>query len=497
MNRSYRTIGKAVFLASLLLATLFNVSCQQNTKGSEESKALKIEELISNYTKYGKFNGAVLVADEGNILYKNGFGMANMEWGIPNQTDTKFRIASITKPFTSMLIMQLVSEQKLNLHTPISNYLPNYPKKNGDIITIHHLLTHTSGTPDFHEFISYDKMDPYRYKPEELVKIFAEGDLMFAPGEDFSYTNTGYVLLGVIIEKITGKPYKQALQDNIFTPLGMLNSGYDDNRLVLKNRASGYVNRYLRGDYINANYVDMSTPYAAGGIYSTVEDLFLWEQALYTEKLLPKKDMDLLFGKYVSAFNGRHYGYGWIIGGMQVGNTSERIETISHGGGMPGVRTLITRIPSTKSSIILLGNTEKSARFEITNSIIGILQNKPYNAKKSIAFSLVDAVAKDGIKKGKEYYEEIKGDSDYYIDVDEMNIAGYELLQSGSTTEAAFLFKLNVDAFPDSFIPYDSYGEFLLEQGNKEDAFENYNKSVELNPNNQNAIRIINELEAK
>lgn len=487
------TLGILIFTIAIIF------SCEQpKTRGTAEySKADKIDELLNNYASYGKFNGSVLVAEEGEVIFKKGFGMANFEWDIPNQSDTKFRIASITKQFTSMLIMQLVAENKLDLHEPISTYLPDYPKKNADRITIHHLLTHTSGTPDFHDFMDYKEMDPYRYRPEELVKIFAEGDLLFKPGEDYSYTNTSYVLLGVIIEKTTDKLYKQVLQDNIFTPLAMLNSGFDNNRVVLENRASGYANRYLRGDYVNANYIDMTIPYAAGSIYSTVEDMFIWDQALYTEKLLPQKYMDLLFGKYVSAFNGRHYGYGWIIGGMQVGNTEERIETYSHGGGMPGVRTLFNRIPSTKSSIIILGNTEKSARFEITNSIIGILENKSYDPKKSVAYTLVEVVKQEGEASALQSYVEIKEDSDYYIDVDEMNIAGYELLQSDKAKEALFVFKLNVEAFPNSFIPYDSYGEQLLALGDTTNAIFNYKKSVELNPRNRGAVNVLKDLGVK
>ncbi len=493
MNTPKRTFIKTIYFGILVAA--ISLSCNSQTASVKNpSKAEKIDELISNYTSYGKFNGSILVANEGKIIFKKGFGLANAEWKIPNQTDTKFRIASITKQFTSLLIMQLVAENKLDLQEPISTYLPDYPKKNADRITIHHLLTHTSGTPDFHDFISYEKMDPYRHKPEDLVKIFAEGDLLFSPGEDYSYTNTGYVLLGVIIEKVTGKPYKQVLQDNILTPLGMLNSGFDNNRVVLENRASSYTNGYLRNEFYNANYIDMSIPYAAGSIYSTVEDMFLWDQALYTEKLLPKKYIDLLYGKYVPAFNGRHYGYGWIIGGMRVGNTEERIETVSHGGGMPGVRTLFNRILLTKSSIIILGNTEKSARFEITNGIIGILENKPYNHNKSVAYSLVDVVKKDGISAGLEYYVKIKESNDYYRDVDEMNIAGYELLKSDKTEEALFVFKLNVEAFPNSFIPYDSYGEQLLVLGDTTNAIINYKKSVELNPRNRGAVNVLEKL---
>src|ERR1041385_7456139 len=345
MNKSKRTITKAVFLEVFLLINILNVSCGQ-------TKIDKVDKLVSAYAEYGQFNGSVLVAEKGKVIYKKGFGFANMEWNIPNQPDTKHRLGSITKQFTSMLIMQLVQQGKLKLDVPISTYLPDYPKNNGDAITIHHLLTHTSGIPDFTSFPNFFK-DRMRntYTPEELVSFFSDSALEFKPGERFQYSNSGYTLLGFIIEKVTGKSYEQVLQDNILTPLHMNNTGYDHNATLLKNRASGY-NKIGRS-YTNASFADMSVPYAAGAMYSTVEDLYLWDQALYSEILLPKKYMDLLFTKHI--WEGRsYYGYGWFIGEMPIGNTQEELQTISHGGSINGFGTLITRIPSDKSLILLL-----------------------------------------------------------------------------------------------------------------------------------------------
>lgn len=495
MNTSKKITTKSILLLIITLTTLFNTT-NGLTETNNSNITNKINDLISRYTDYGKFNGSILVADKGKVIYKKGFGMANMEWDIPNQSDTKFRIASITKQFTALLIMQLVADNKLDLQATISTYLPGYPKKNADIITIHHLLTHTSGTPMFDDFVKYYDIERNRYKPEELVKIFANGALKFNPGEKYTYSNEGYVILGVIIEKITGKSYAKVLQDKIFTPLKMLNSGYDVNQIILKNRAMGYTKGYVRNQYFNVNYVDMSIPYAAGSLYSTVEDLFIWEQALYTEKLVAKKYRDLMFDKYIPAPR-RHYGYGWFNGPMQIGNSDEKAEINVHSGGINGFRTIITRIPATQSSIILLSNLEGVPIYEMTNSILGILNNKPYNQKISIAYSLSDIVTEQGIQKGHEYYQKVKDSYGYYADVNEINIAAYELLHADKTKQAEFLFKLNIQTFPDSFIGYDSYGELLLQQGKKEQAIENYKKSVELNPNNRNAVRILDDLDKK
>ncbi|MGK0388068.1 MAG: CubicO group peptidase (beta-lactamase class C family), partial [Maribacter sp.] len=262
------------------------------TLGSGQTNVDKIDKLISTYADYGQFNGSVLVAEKGKVIYKKGFGLANMEWNIPNQVDTKHRLASVSKQFTAMLTMQLVAENKLELNEPISTYLPDYPKENGDIITLHHLLTHTSGIPNYTSFSGYREMMRDFISPEGIVKIFADSTLKFTPGERFSYSNSGYALLGVIIEKTTGKSFEEVLKEKILQPLKMNNTGYDNHRTVLKNRAAGY-NKSGR-NFTNASHIDMSVGYTAGGIYSTVEDMYLWDQALYTEKLLPKKYLDMM-----------------------------------------------------------------------------------------------------------------------------------------------------------------------------------------------------------
>ncbi len=170
-----------------------------------QSKEKLIDELIQKYYDYHQFNGCVLVADKGKIIFEKGYGFANMEWQIPNMPDTKFKIGSITKQFTSMLIMQLVEEGKLRLDEKVSDIISNYPKENGNKITIHHLLTHTSGIPNYTDFPEFfNKVSRNNFSPEELVKIFWDKDLEFEPGTKFNYSNSGYILLGYIIEKIIG-----------------------------------------------------------------------------------------------------------------------------------------------------------------------------------------------------------------------------------------------------------------------------------------------------
>lgn len=482
--------SKTAGMKTLLPVVVFIASAILTIASHGQGKVEKLDKLLSTYAEYGAFNGSVLVADKGSVIYKKGFGLADMEWNIPNEPDTKHRLGSITKQFTSLLIMQLVEQGKLKLDVPISSYLPDYPKQTGDVVTIHHLLTHTSGIPNMTAFPGFlNDISPNAYTPVQLVDLFADSVLEFKPGERFAYSNSGYIVLGYIIEKVTGKSYEQVLQQNILTPLKMNNTGYDHEKLLLKKRARGYEKNGML--YLNSKFIDMSVPYAAGSLYSTVEDLFLWDQALYGNQLLRKENIDLLFKKHIPS-GSSYYGYGWSIGETPLGNSNERMETVRHGGGINGFNTQLTRITSDKTFIVLLNNTGEAPLNEITHAIAAILYDKTYDLpKRSVAFSLADRMEKDGIPATLKYYDEIKGSSGYYLDEDEMNGTGYQLLESGRVNEAVAIFKLNTIAFPKSSNVYDSYGEGLMVQGNKTEALENYRKSVTLNPGNENGIKIL------
>lgn len=459
-----------------------------------QTKTEQLDELLNQYLDYGKFNGSVLVADQGKVMYKKGFGMANMEWDIPNKPNTKHRLGSVTKQFTAMLILQLVAEGKIDLQTPITTYLPDYPKENGDKITTHHLLTHSSGIPNytaFPDFFAAESRNPYT--PDQFVKKFEDKELEFTPGEKFNYSNSGYFLLGVLIEKLSGKTYEEMLHEKIFTPLGMHDTGYDNHKDILKNRATGYEKNGT--SFINSAYLDMSIPYAAGSLYSTVEDLYLWDQALYTTTLLPQKYMDLFFTPYIAAFGNSQYAYGWGVGKEVIGNTTDSITVISHGGGINGFNTNISRLPSNKSLVVLLNNTGGAPLGEMTRSIIGIMHGKTYDIpKKSLAYDFLNVIKSKGIKAGLAYYNTNKEGDNFELNENEMNQIGYQLMGNGTVEEAAQVFKLNIDAFPKSPNAYDSYGEALMKLDDTKGAITNYKKSIEINPANQNGIDMLKKL---
>ena len=484
-SKNFLNFSLAVFF---LLASLARVQSQ--------TKAEQIDQLISRYTEYGMFNGSALVAENGAPIFKKGFGMANMEWDIPNAPDTKHRLGSVTKQFTAVLILQLVEQGKLDLHAPITKYLPNYPETAGDKITIHHLLTHTSGIPSYTDFPNFfNETSRDYYSPADFVKLFCYLPLEFMPGEKFAYCNSGYFLLGYIIEKVTGKTYATCLRENIFSPLQMTNTGFDVHQTILKNRASGY--EKTGNGYINAPYLDMNLPYAAGSMYSTVEDLLLWDQALYTDKILSEKSRSLMFTKHI-ATRSSHYGYGWDIYDMQNVRPGATISITEHGGGINGFNTIISRITTDKHLVVLLNNTGGAPLDEMNAAIRNILYGKPSEMpKKSLAKTVYNTINEKGLAAGLSEFKALKNSDVYSLNEGEINAAGYQLLMSGKTAEAIEMFKLNVEAFPKSGNVYDSLGEAYLKAGNKKLALVNYKKSVELDPANENGKKVIAELSKK
>jgi CubicO group peptidase (beta-lactamase class C family) len=477
------------------LLTLFVIALLTVIAASAQDKAQKIDALLKNYYDYGQLNGAVLVAENGKVIYKKGFGMANMEWEIPNQTDTKFRIGSVTKQFTATLIMQLVEEGKIKLDAHITDYLPDYRKDTGDKVTIHQLLNHTSGIPSYTGlpgFFQNDSRDPYNVK--DFVKKFASGNLEFEPGSKFNYNNSGYFLLGAIVEQVTGKPYAQVLRERIFDPLGMTETGYDTHDPLIRKRASGY--QKSADGYTNAPYLDMLLPYAAGSMYSTVEDLYKWDQALYDNKILSAASKELMFKPGLS-----NYGYGFGISDRPIGKTTQKTKIIQHGGGINGFNSLFTRVVEQKSLIVILDNVGMG-RYHggITNSIISILNNQPYDEpKKSVAETLYKTAVEKGGAAAVAEYRKLKTATGIAYDFSEgeLNTLGYQLLAKERAKDAIEVFKLNTEMFPQSANPFDSLGEAYLKDGQKELALANYKKAVELDPKNANAVLVIKRLEGK
>ena len=472
----------------LLLASLLAVFLLPSFALAQDHAA-KIQEMLALAHKYRQFNGSALVAENGKVVYEGAFGMANMEWNIPNTPDTKFRLGSITKQFTATLILQLVEQGKINLNGELSDYLPDYRKDVGEKVTIHNLLTHTSGIPSYTSQPGFfENVSRNPYKVEEFVKKYASGDLEFEPGSKFEYDNSGYFLLGAIIEHVTGKPYEQVLKENIFDPLGMKNTGYDHHDTIIPKRATGYSK--TPDGYTNAPYLDMSIPYAAGSLYSTVDDLYLWDQALHTDKLLSAQSKALMYTPFLN-----NYAYGW-----EVRNASfdKNVQVITHDGGINGFTTTIVRFPKEKNLIVMLDNTGSEYLDRLGETIARIIYNQPYESPKMSIISMLDkTITEKGIEAGIAQYRDLKAKQAATYDFAEqaLNQLGYQLLRSGKPKEAIEIFKLNVEAYPKGFNAYDSLAEAYMTINQRDLAIQNYNKSLELNPNNTNAAAMLKRLE--
>lgn len=478
-------INRILLYAVTALVLLF-------TTGVPQNKADKIDELIKKYNEYRLFNGSALVADNNEIILKKGYGFANMEWDIMNTYDTKFRLGSITKQFTSMLIMQLVENGKIKLEDKITDYLPYYRKDVGDKVTIEMLLIHTSGIPSYtNQPDFFEKVSKQYYAPDDFIKQYCSGDLEFEPGTKFNYNNSGYFILGAIIEHVTGKTYDEVLTEKIIEPLGLKDTGYDHSETIIYKRAAGY--EKAGSGYRNASYLDMALPYAAGSLYSTVEDLYKWDLALRTDKILSKKYMDEMFIGRVDARNS-NYAFGWFIDTIAIDDQNYLVYT--HGGGINGFNTINYIIPQKQQVVILFSNAGGAPLNGITNSIINILNGKEYKMPaKPIVDLLNQKINETGISDAINEFNKLKSNKEAYSYSErELNSLGYDYLRANKIDEAIGIFKLNMQEFPQSSNVYDSYAEALMVKGENDEAINYYKKSLALNPENLNAVEQLKKL---
>ena len=492
MNRPITFRTRALVVCAMILVALQSAALGQHTA---QEKAAKIDEVMRAANKYRLFNGSVLVAENGKVIYKKGLGLAQMEWNIPNTPDTRFRLGSITKQFTAALILQLVEQGKVKLDGKVSDYLPAYRKDIGEKVTVHQLLNHTSGIPSYTSLAGFfNDVSRNPFTVDDFIKKYASNNLEFEPGSKFSYNNSGYFLLGAIVEKVTGQTYEKALKERILDPLGMKNTGYDHHANIIEKRASGY--QKTSDGYTNAPYLDMSLPYAAGAMYSTVEDLYLWDQALYTDRIVSAATKELMYKPNLD-----DYAYGWVVTKAKLGTGIESVPKIKHGGGINGFSTVIVRFPAQKHLIAMLDNTSQGRSLEqLERELTNILYNQPYNLPKmSVAEVLFKTIGEKGIEAGLAQYRDLRTRqaSVYDFSEPELNRLGYQLLEARKLKEAVEVFKLNVAEYPQGFNTYDSLGEAYMISGNNELATLNYKKSLELNPQNTGATEMLKRLENK
>jgi len=316
-------------------------------------KAQRIDWVVSHYQRLGCFNGTILVADGGKVIYSRGVGKASFDYDIPNTPNTKFGIASITKQFTALLILQQVAENRIALQGTVCDYLPWYRQDTGSRMTIKQLLHHTSGLPpdfDAPEFNATPEASR-RYEHQEFAEKFCQPALTSEPGTKWEYSNCGYNLLGLVLEKVTGMPFGDLLHQRILDPLAMKDSGVDQNDLAPLGGATGYL-RHAGPRYTRGGYIDRIHGFSSGSMYSTVEDLYKWNQALSSGEFLSKELREQIFTP------GLHdWGYGWFISKIPTGQPGAGSTMAEMRGDMPeNFFAWILRYPEHEAVIITLRN---------------------------------------------------------------------------------------------------------------------------------------------
>ncbi|MBG6129477.1 CubicO group peptidase (beta-lactamase class C family) [Aquimarina sp. EL_43] len=429
----------------------------------------KIEEMMQKHVELDQFSGTVLLAKEGKILYQKAFGDANKSYQIKNNIDTKFNIASMGKMFTGVSIMQLEERGKLNINDPVVKYLKDFPF--GNKITIHHLLSHTSGLSNYMRHKVYRANRGKRYVINDIIPFIYEQKLEFdIPGKKFAYSNSGMVVLGAIIEKISGQSYSEFITQNIFIPAKMYNTQmrfWDD---VVENRALGYL-KSISGKYTNTIYTN-SSPQSDGGILSTVKDMLKFDQALYTSLLINENSKKKLFTNVIPKIT-----YGLAF---QVENKNNN-RVVGHGGGLPGFSSYFSRYLDDKYTIIALSNYDMISR-NIVYYIEDILYNKKYQLpKERLRFFIYSNKAKINNFNDLKDIENFVKIHNYSLNHPQrLNLIAYEFMREKNTEFAIKLFKLNVHLFPDEANMYDSLGEAYENNEQFDLALKSYEKAVEV-----------------
>ena len=357
------------FISILLVFGFVTVLHSQNDK----KLIKKVDTYLKEQFKSDQTGCSVLISKKREVIYKKGFGLADLEMNVPNQPNTVFRLGSITKQFTAIAILQLVEKGELSLQDSIQKFIPDFPSKD-DKITIEHLLTHTSGIK---EYLSLDHPDPFvlrrDFLPKEIIDFFKNEPLDFIPGSKRSYSNSGYIILGVIIELVSGMNYEQYVEENLFEPSGMNNSYYDKYEAIIPNRAKGY--EFQESKFMNSEFLSMTIAYAAGGLLSTVEDMYKWHQSLYSNKLVDNELLQKAFTSFkLNDGTETNYGYGWFID-----NTINN-KNIGHSGRISGFNSSEKYFVDDDLFVVVLCNLEDNGKsptsIQALDKIVAILKGE-------------------------------------------------------------------------------------------------------------------------
>ncbi|WP_223034065.1 serine hydrolase [Hanstruepera marina] len=473
-----------------LVAYLFLATTAKPQSTINDTITRNLSSALSSFAKNGMLSGNVLVAQDNKIVFHESFGLANYEWKIANTLETKMYIASISKQFTSTLILRLVQEGLLELNTPIVNYIPQLSSKHFEKITIHQLLSHTSGLPR-RIFFEQEELR-FEHTDSEKIEKIDEFPLLFEPGSDFSYSNIGYYLLHLITEAVTNKKFESLVENKLLKPIGLEHTGFMNNSSIVENMASGY--SIIAGYPTIPEFSDISNSIGAGGMYSTTHDLYLWDQALRNHIILDSIHTEKLYVQ-----NKEHYGYGWKIKNLSK-KENELNRRVEHNGDGRGFASNFTRYLESNFVVIILGNHDYIERSLVLTYIIRILNDLPVKPVVSVANGYYKQLLeknidfeniKSQLKIDKEKREAL--DIPNYMDFFNQ---GSKLYNSGRKEEALNYFRFMIHLSPDNYLGYFALGQHYLQSGQIEEAKKYLMLSLERKPNDQNIIKLINETDA-
>ena len=461
-----------------------------------QDKVAAIDQIFRKFAEYESFQGTVLVADHGEILYEQAFGQANREWSVPNTVDTRYNIASLSKQFTAVLVLQLVEEGVLHLDSTINAYLPVYRQDVGSQVTLHHLLTHQSGIPNYTSlpYVWSDSL-MLHYTTDELLTKFGSRDLTFRPGSQFRYSNTGYLLLSAILEAVTGEPFDTLLNRRITVPLHLSRTGVDDRSRLIEQRAYGYEKTTKGFHPVEATF--MRNLQGAGNLYSTVGDLYRWDQALTDNTLLPKKKMRALIKPHTEASTQwippyeNTYGYG--VGLTEIALTKKKtIPMVFHSGHIKGFSSFYGRFPEDQQAVIILSNTGNVSTIrlnEVTLEIVKVLHGLPYTVpQRDLAADLYQVIQQEGIEATVAHYHHLRDAFPYEFQdsSEKLDQLGQHLQSEGDMKNAVVIFQLNTDVHP-HWQTFYQLANACLALKEYENAAQYYEKSLSLNPKRTSA----------
>jgi CubicO group peptidase (beta-lactamase class C family) len=480
-SREISVLGGARPAFELLFGVL--LICSVHAHASQAEQASKIASLMSALHERGQFNGAVLVAAQGNVLYRGAFGKANFQTGTDLTPETPFCLASVTKQFTAMAIMMLAEQHKLDYDDPVAKYVQEFARsERTSRFTLRQLLTHTSGIPDFGDLAIND----FLLTQKGLIEGLLEKESLFSrSGQKYRYSNPGYVLLAIVVKRVSGESYSDFLEQRIFKPLGMGSTFVYDNPLKRDRRAATAYDQFGQEDDVHATFIP-----GDGGIFSTVDDLLKWDQALYTDKLLPQTALAVAFTPGKVEEGTSTYGFGWNVSEDGGG------KYLWHTGSAAGFRAFIERRLTERLTIILLTNQGNSKRMEINDAILNILAGRPYvMPRMSGASKLHGVIRESGIQAALQLYDSLNKGADYDLGESELNTLGYQLLYGDRRVEDAIaIFKLNATKHPLSSNAYDSLAEAYRTHGADQLAISNYQNAVMLDPSNLHAVAMLKEM---